>query len=59
MLKKLKNKLKRLYLNFKYRGYDPDICCCGGTVGEGSEICRHGGCRSLKEYTITRELEYT
>ncbi len=44
---------RRLYWTWKYRNVDPDLCCCGDRIGCGSSICRHGGCRSAKEYAIT------
>lgn len=50
-------KLHKLYLRFKYRKYDDTICCCGASIGSGGDICYHGGCRSLKEYIITKEIE--
>lgn len=56
-MKKILNKLKLLYLKFKYRKYPNDLCCCGETIGTGGEICYHGGCRSMKEYTITKIME--
>ena len=40
-----------------YRNNDPDICCCGSMLGQGGDICHHGGCRSAKEYAITRACE--
>jgi len=48
---------RKLWLNWKYRHYDPDVCCCGCMMGEGGSICHHGGCRSMKEYVITSELK--
>lgn len=48
---------KVLYVNWKYRKYDDELCCCGEQIGHGGSICYHGGCRSMKEYTITSELE--
>ena len=42
---------------WKYRKYDDELCCCGEQMGHGGSICHHGGCRSMKEYTITCELE--
>lgn len=51
-------KLYSLYLeHWKYRHYDHDICCCGDYMGHGGSICYHGGCRSMKEYIITSELD--
>lgn len=41
---------------WRYRNIDPDICCCGDMVGSGGSTCHHGGCRSAKEYAITREM---
>lgn len=41
---------------WRYRKIDPDLCCCGSQMGQGGSICHHGGCRSAKEYAITREL---
>lgn len=40
------------YYSFKWRNVDPEICCCGERIGHGGSICHHGGCRSMKEYTI-------
>lgn len=50
-------KLRRRWLEFKYRHQDDSVCCCGSNMGEGGSICHHGGCRSMKEYVIDRELE--
>lgn len=41
---------------WRHRKIDPDLCCCGSRMGQGGSICHHGGCRSAKEYAITREL---
>lgn len=30
---------------------DWKLCCCGCQMGEGGDICRHDGCRSMLEYT--------
>lgn len=51
--------LMRSWLEFKHRNQDPDVCCCGSYVGKGGDICRHGGCRSMKEYTIDVRLGKT
>jgi hypothetical protein len=48
---------KRLTLEWKYRRQDENICCCGAYIGQGGEICYHGGCRSQKEYVITESLK--
>lgn len=40
---------------WKYRNIDPELCCCGDQIGRGGSICAHGGCRSAKEYAISRE----
>lgn len=45
-----------LPLRWEYRHIDPDECCCGCTIGEGGDICGHGGCRSAKEYAISTRL---
>lgn len=42
--------LRRAYLRWRLRHIPDDLCCCGETMGRGGEICRHGGCRSAKEY---------
>lgn len=42
-----------LVYNWKYQLYDPDICCCGDMIEKGGSICHHGGCRSMREYTVT------
>lgn len=39
-------------LRWKHRRIEDDLCCCGATIGEGGEICRHGGCRSAKDFVI-------
>lgn len=44
-------------VRWRYRNTDPDVCCCGSNIGEGGELCYHGGCRSMKEYAITKELD--
>ena len=41
---------------WRHRKIDPDLCCCGSRMGQGGSICHHGGCRSAKEYAITREV---
>jgi len=48
--------IKRLYLKWKYRTFDSNVCCCGGDVSDGGYSCT-APCRSLKEYTITSELD--
>ncbi len=48
---------KRLRLELKYRQQDPNICCCGSYIGQGGDICYHGGCRSQKEYVITESMK--
>ena len=47
---------RRWLAQWRYRKIDPDLCCCGSQMGQGGSICHHGGCRSAKEYAITREL---
>lgn len=47
---------RRWLARWRYRKIDPDLCCCGSQMGQGGSICHHGGCRSAKEYAITREL---
>lgn len=54
---KLHRLLLKLWLKFKYRNQDDDVCCCGGYVSGGRPYLCEGQCRSLKEYTITKELE--
>lgn len=49
--------IKRYWLKFKYRHQDGSVCCCGCTIGQGGDICHHGGCRSMKDYVIEKELE--
>lgn len=44
-----------LKAKWRYRKIDPEICCCGCMIGEGGDICYHGGCRSAKEYAIECE----
>lgn len=39
-------------LRWKHRKIEDDLCCCGATIGEGGDICGHGGCRSAKDYVI-------
>lgn len=46
-----------VYLHWKHRDKDPEVCCCGCYMGKGGSICYHGGCRSMKEYIITCDLE--
>lgn len=41
---------------WKYRKICPELCCCGTQMGQGGSICGHGGCRSVKEYAITRDV---
>lgn len=48
---------RRKWLEFKYRHHDGDVCCCGSQMGQGGSICHHGGCRSMKDYVIEKELE--
>lgn len=50
-------KLIKLRLRLKYRKIEDDLCCCGATIGEGGEICRHGGCRSAKDFAITSAVD--
>jgi hypothetical protein len=48
----------RLYLEkWRYRHADPEVCCCGSQLGHGGDICYHGGCRSMKEYAVTGDIE--
>lgn len=56
-MRRLLSLLYRSYLNFKYRSCDPGVCCCGSDLGTGGSICYHGGCRSMKEYVITADVE--
>lgn len=42
---------------WRYRNIDPELCCCGDTIGSGGSICHHGGCRSAKEHAISTETE--
>lgn len=49
--------LYALWLKWRYRKVDPELCCCGDVMGEGGSICGHGGCRSAKEYAITSQTE--
>lgn len=49
-------------IKWHLRNVPDDVCCCGGMIdetgrGDGGDICYHGGCRSLKEYTITSFIE--
>jgi hypothetical protein len=37
---------------------DPVTCCCGSFVGEGGDICHHGGCRSMVEYGLPAERNF-
>ena len=55
--KRMLRRLYELWLEWKYRNVDPELCCCGDTIGQGGSICYHGGCRSAKEYAITSRLE--
>ncbi len=50
----LRRKFWTVVATWKYRHKDPEVCCCGCNMGQGGDICRHGGCRSAKEYAITR-----
>lgn len=52
-----RDKALLLRLKWKYRSIDPGLCCCGSMIGEGGDICHHGGCRSAVEYAIHYELE--
>jgi hypothetical protein len=50
---------RKKYFEFKYRNIDPDLCCCGDSLSRKKtfdSICAHGGCRSMKEYMITRAV---
>ena len=50
--------IKKWYLeHWKYRHHNHEICCCGEQIGHGGSICYHGGCRSMKEYLITTEMQ--
>lgn len=42
---------------WKYRRIDADLCCCGEKMGSAQGMCHHGGCRSAKEYAITRAVQ--
>ncbi len=53
----LRRWIKRNWLTWKYRKIDPNLCCCGCELGQGGSICHHGGCRSMKEYCITTEID--
>ena len=48
---------RHLRLLWQLRDKDPDLCCCGAYIGQGGDICGHGGCRSAKEYYITESLK--
>ena len=54
-------KLYERYLDYKYRHYDDDVCCCGEMMSKSSfyydSMCAYGGCRSMKEYTISNSIE--
>jgi len=54
MSNELKVWLYRKWLEFKYRKYDDDICCCGDML---TNIGCNLPCRSQKEYTITSALK--
>lgn len=47
----------RMWLEFRYRNQDGETCCCGSQIGKGGDICYHGGCRSMKDYVIEKEIE--
>lgn len=50
-----RQRIALVYFRWKYRGIDPDLCCCGGKLSEAKpwdSICAHGGCRSAKDYAI-------
>ncbi len=42
-------------LEFKYRNQEATECCCGRTVGDCGNNYGNG-CRSMKEYVITSEV---
>lgn len=51
-------RLYRKWLEWKYRNYDHEVCCCGESeMGTGGSICHHGGCRSALEYAITCKVD--
>lgn len=61
---KLKNKIAKKILLFrakwKYRNVDPDLCCCGGNISQSKpfdSICQFSGCRSAKEYHISKYVD--
>jgi hypothetical protein len=52
----IRTAVRRAWLAWRYRKIDPNLCCCGDWIGQGGSICGHGGCRSAKEYAISREM---
>lgn len=56
----MSQRVRRWRIEWKWRNADPDVCCCGqSVVGTGGEICRHGGCRSIKDWLIESEIDGT
>jgi hypothetical protein len=53
----MKKLLQKIRLNWKYRQIDHDVCCCGEQIGKGGSICLHGGCRSAREYLMSKQQE--
>lgn len=54
----LRLRLRLAWLRFRFRRIDPLLCCCGSNIGQGGDICRHGGCRSAKEHAVSTALDY-
>ena len=50
----MKYNIVKLWLKWKYRKIDENICCCGGDIRHTSSSCI-ASCRSAKEYAMTSE----
>lgn len=48
--------LKTKYYQWKFRFIDEDLCCCGGKI-TGTWCGSLYGCRSAKEYSVTKAVE--
>lgn len=41
---------------WKHRKINPDICVCGSVMKTGGGSCKYGGCLSVKQQAIRREI---
>lgn len=47
---------RRWIAMWKYRKIDSTLCVCGSTVNNGGNTCNFGGCVSVKQQAIRREI---